>query len=81
MVEEAHTSALKILRENKETLEKLAQTLLVEETLDGEAVDAIVAGKPLPPKNRQAKSAAPPETPTPAPENEPAPPAGESAGE
>jgi cell division protease FtsH len=52
LVTEAHQKALAILRENEDLLHKLADALLVEETLDSDAVEAIVTGKPRKPKPR-----------------------------
>ena len=48
LVVAAHDSALKLLGERLETLHQLASALLVEETLDAEAVEAVVTGKPRP---------------------------------
>ena len=48
LVTEAHHKALDLLRDNIDKLHALAEALLVEETLDAEAVDAIVAGRPRP---------------------------------
>ena len=48
LVTEAHQKSLDLLRENIDKLNALAEALLVEETLDAEAVDAIVAGRPRP---------------------------------
>ena len=43
LIDEAHDEALEILVENDDVLEDLAQTLLDEETLDGEALNAVLA--------------------------------------
>ena len=67
---QAHDSAKGILGGRIETLHKLAGALLVEETLDAEAVEAIITGKPRP---RAPKPAEPDQAP-PAPEEPPAPP-------
>ncbi|MBU1275096.1 MAG: ATP-dependent zinc metalloprotease FtsH [Proteobacteria bacterium] len=48
LVTEAHTGAKAILHDHLEVLHKMAGALLVEETLDAEAVLAIVAGQPRP---------------------------------
>ncbi|MFZ5586051.1 MAG: ATP-dependent zinc metalloprotease FtsH [Thermodesulfobacteriota bacterium] len=48
LVTEAHEKALSLIRDNIDKLHAMAEALLVEETLDGEAVDAIVAGRPRP---------------------------------
>jgi len=52
IVEEQHTKALGILRERKETLDRLAHALLERETLDQEEIRAIVEGRE-PPKREK----------------------------
>jgi len=49
---DAHAEARQLLTENKEILERLAVALLERETLDGEEVDALVAGRELPERQR-----------------------------
>jgi len=49
---EAHAEAHRLLTEQREILDKLANALLERETLDAEEVDAIVAGRELPPRTR-----------------------------
>ena len=44
LVTEGHQQALKILRENMDTLHRLAQALLEKETIDGSEVDMIFGG-------------------------------------
>jgi cell division protease FtsH len=56
LVSEAHQRALTLLRENEDKLHKMAEALLSEETLDGDAVDSIVTGKPRKPKPRSVES-------------------------
>ncbi|AKT43430.1 ATP-dependent zinc metalloprotease FtsH [Chondromyces crocatus] len=51
-VMDAHNEARRMLSEQRETLEKLAIALLERETLDAEEVDAIVAGRELPKRDR-----------------------------
>jgi cell division protease FtsH len=51
LITEAHQAALKLLADNKDKLEALVEALLVEETLDGDDVDAIFSEKPLPKRN------------------------------
>jgi cell division protease FtsH len=47
ILEEAHTTAEKILREHEDLLYKIAETLVEKETLDGKEIDAIIdATKP-----------------------------------
>jgi cell division protease FtsH len=68
LVDDAHKRALELLRENMEKLTALAEALLVEETLDSEAVEAIVEGRPRTPKPKPAapaEQAAPKEPPAP----------------
>ncbi len=43
LIDEAHDEALEVLIENNDVLDNLAQTLLDEETLDGEALQAVLA--------------------------------------
>jgi cell division protease FtsH len=45
---DSHEEARRLLAENREVLDRLANALLERETLDGEDVDAIVAGRDLP---------------------------------
>ena len=49
---EGHETAMSLLRENREILEKLAEALLERETLDAEEVDALVAGRDLPERKK-----------------------------
>ena len=53
LVSEAHSTARRIIEENKDKLQAMTDALLEVETLDGEDVDAILAGQPLP--SRAAK--------------------------
>ncbi|MCF8032166.1 MAG: ATP-dependent zinc metalloprotease FtsH [Desulfarculaceae bacterium] len=71
LVMQAHESAKGILGGRIETLHDLAGALLVEETLDAEAVEAIITGKPRP----RAPKPPDPEQAPPAPEETPAAPA------
>ncbi|MCB2225216.1 MAG: ATP-dependent zinc metalloprotease FtsH [Desulfarculaceae bacterium] len=71
LVVQAHDSAKGILGERIDSLHELAGALLVEETLDFEAVEAIITGKPRP----RAPKPPEPEQAPPAPEEPPAPPA------
>ncbi|KMY65760.1 cell division protein FtsH [Desulfocarbo indianensis] len=85
LVNEAHQEARNIIKENEDKLHKLAEALLVEETLDSEAVDAIVTGRPRKPKPRvvePVRAASQPED-EPAAQNEEEPPgeAGPADGE
>lgn len=56
LVTTAHQTAIDLIRDNREKLEAMVDALLVEETLDGEDVDAILAGKPLPPRPERNKA-------------------------
>jgi cell division protease FtsH len=69
IVRQAEKNALSLIEEHKDTMERLANTLLEREELSGEEVNLVIAGKPLPPKPVKA----PPELPAPAPEPAPAP--------
>jgi len=44
IIGEAHAKATEILTDNKETLIRLAQTLIVEETIEGDKLDAVFNG-------------------------------------
>ncbi len=57
LVSEAHQRAQTLLKENEDKLHKMADALLVEETLDGDAVESIVTGKPRKPKQRTSDTA------------------------
>jgi cell division protease FtsH len=54
LVSEAHQRAASLLKDNEEKLHKLADALLLEETLDSDAVESIVTGKARKPKQRTA---------------------------
>jgi len=59
IVNEASERAEKLLKENIDTLHRLAQALLEREILDGEEIDKIIRGEelqPLRPKKRSTKS-------------------------
>jgi cell division protease FtsH len=45
IIQEAHKKATDILTEHKETLVRLAQTLIIEETLEGDRLEAVFSGK------------------------------------
>jgi cell division protease FtsH len=49
---EAHAEARRLLTDGRDVLDKLANALLERETLDGEEVDAIVAGRDLPERQK-----------------------------
>ena len=53
IIENAHTSAMKILTDNKEKLIQIAQALLVKEMVEAEELDALLGGPvpPIPPQN------------------------------
>jgi cell division protease FtsH len=48
-IDEAHETALKILKDNKELLEKISHILMERETLEGHELDLLIEGKELPP--------------------------------
>jgi cell division protease FtsH len=62
LIAEAHETATRILKENKDRLTHLAQTLMTLETLEGEALETVFAGGTPPPPPPP-----PPPTTTPAP--------------
>jgi cell division protease FtsH len=79
LVTEAHEAARNVLQQRLDTLHELANALLVEETLDAEAVNAIVDGRPRTPKSPEdAPAPAGPDAP-PAPPATSAPPEGSGA--
>ncbi len=49
---EGHEEARQLLSQNREVLDRIATALLERETLDGEDVDAIVAGRDLPQRTK-----------------------------
>jgi cell division protease FtsH len=49
---EGHEEARQLLSQNRDVLDRLANALLERETLDGEDVDSIVAGRDLPQRTR-----------------------------
>ena len=49
LVDESYDRAHKLLKKNKESLELIAAELLERETLTGEEIDTLLAGKKLPP--------------------------------
>ncbi len=50
MVEDCHKKAVEILKKNRKYLKAMAEALLEREVLDASEVDAILAGKKIPPK-------------------------------
>ncbi len=80
LVEEAHRKARQILTDNLDKLKTIAEALLVEETLDGEAVEAIVSGQPRPIRNNARPAGAGGPDSGPGPQAPPASPEGEGGG-
>ncbi len=66
IVQEAYTRATGLIRGNRTTLDALASTLLERETLERADVEAIVAGRPLPPRATSAEEPGAARTPKPA---------------
>ena len=58
LVTDAHTEAAKILKENDKELETLAQALMEYETLTGEEIKEVLAGKKI---DRTEQTPVPPE--------------------
>jgi cell division protease FtsH len=52
IIQEQYARAKKLLLENREKLDTIAEALLERETLDREELEAIMAGKPLPSRER-----------------------------
>jgi cell division protease FtsH len=52
IVDGQHQLALKVVRENRDKLDRLAQALLERETLDSEEIDAALEGRELPRRQR-----------------------------
>ncbi len=50
LIDEAYAEAEKLLQENHEKLEQLANTLIERETMDGREVEELVRGKPAEPE-------------------------------
>ena len=48
LLQKAEANAMRILKENRKELERLAQGLLAHETLDRKEIDLVLAGKKLP---------------------------------
>ncbi len=59
IIDECYSRARQVLNENKETLERVAKALLERESLEGEELDALLSGRPLPPE-APAPAPAPP---------------------
>ncbi len=52
IVQEMHDLTRRVINENREKLERLAQSLLERETLDSGEIDAVLEGQELPPRQR-----------------------------
>merc|ERR1719263_2286345 len=48
LLQKAEANAMRILKENRKELERLAQGLLAHETLDRKEIDLVLSGKKLP---------------------------------
>jgi cell division protease FtsH len=57
LVDVAYDQAAALLKKNRKLLETIAQELLERETLTGEEIDLLLAGKPLPPWKKTEKEA------------------------
>ncbi len=60
LVDEAQKTALRLLTENRDKLDAIAKALLEVETLDAEAVEAIVEGRPFVAKHKNHRPPADP---------------------
>jgi cell division protease FtsH len=70
LIEEARATALKLLTDNKDKLILLAQTLVAQETLEGDTLEAVFSGKappPPPPPPTNIPAPIPPPVTSPAP--------------
>ena len=56
IVEEAHSTATRLLEEHRETLETLARILIERETIDGEELKLLMRGEALPDDDRELPS-------------------------
>ncbi len=61
-IDECYGRAQQVLTEHKQTLERIARSLLDRESLDSDELDALIAGKPLPPELATPAPPAPPVT-------------------
>jgi cell division protease FtsH len=52
IVEQQHQMARRVIMENRDKLDRLAQALLERETLDSEEIEAALAGRELPERQR-----------------------------
>jgi cell division protease FtsH len=68
LVEDAYQRAFAVLKKHRKMLEAIAQELLERETLTGDEIDQLMAGKTLPPWKKPAEGEP---TPPPAPATEP----------
>ncbi len=59
IIDECYGRARQVLTEHKETLERIAKALLDRESLEGDELDALIAGQPLPPQAVDPASAPP----------------------
>jgi cell division protease FtsH len=59
LVDEAHSKALSILRENRETLDRVTNALVERETITGEEFEKLVKGEELPPLFRKESDSKP----------------------
>jgi cell division protease FtsH len=58
IIEDNYQRAERVLKERPEVLERLAETLLEHEALDGKQIDAVIEGKPLPQPEKKGKDKA-----------------------
>ncbi len=59
IIDECYTRAHQVLTEHKETLERIARSLLDRESLESDELDLLIAGKPLPPEELTPAPSAP----------------------
>ncbi len=59
LLDDAYSTALRLLNDNRELLDRIAEALLERETIDREDLDLLVRDLPLPPRSVPPASAAP----------------------
>jgi cell division protease FtsH len=72
LIDEAYEKAASILRDKRDILDRLADELVRRETIEGEALEAVFSGRPLPEEEPPPSQPAEP-TPEPRPSEKPAP--------
>ena len=58
IIDDNYKRAERVLDDRRDVLERLAETLLEHESLDGKQIDAVIEGKPLPQPEKKGKDKA-----------------------